>query len=273
LNIKSIKWNKAESFINSDLELKSLNCKYCDRDNIIKHGTRKTKNGPVQIYLCRDCNRVFSTNPIPYMNTRSLLILRGISLYNQGYSLGESSKVLEKAFGEKIPRNTLHYWTKNYNDIFTYLNIRKKREKKFPLLPKIYSNKTYSLHRNKVDSIPDEFSTVVDYLYKAYRGFPKQYIDNPPFSEMTIEDANIYKDNMVFEESPTEIRIIKIAEENNVADPMRSILVNDAISICRNLPLYKINSEQGTYFDHVDLVQYFNHKFTLLIYTKDRTID
>ena len=31
-------------------------CKFCDSGNVIKKGTRKNKNGDVQIFKCSDCN-------------------------------------------------------------------------------------------------------------------------------------------------------------------------------------------------------------------------
>ena len=37
-------------------------CKFCDSGNVIKKGTRKNKNGDVQIFKCTDCNRRFTAN-------------------------------------------------------------------------------------------------------------------------------------------------------------------------------------------------------------------
>lgn len=42
----------------SKLEL----CKYCDSGRITKKGTRKNKNGIVQIFKCLDCKKKFSSN-------------------------------------------------------------------------------------------------------------------------------------------------------------------------------------------------------------------
>jgi len=38
------------------------------------------------------------------------------------------TQILEKVYDEKVPRNTLHYWTRKYQDIFTYLKIRSVRQ-------------------------------------------------------------------------------------------------------------------------------------------------
>ena len=37
-------------------------CKFCDSGNIIKKGTRKTKNSNTQIFKCTDCKRRFTAN-------------------------------------------------------------------------------------------------------------------------------------------------------------------------------------------------------------------
>ena len=37
-------------------------CRYFDSGNIIKRGIRKTKQCNIQRYLCKDCNKRFTTN-------------------------------------------------------------------------------------------------------------------------------------------------------------------------------------------------------------------
>lgn len=37
----------------------NIHCKFCNSGNIIKRGFRKRKNDKVQLYYCRDCNRMF----------------------------------------------------------------------------------------------------------------------------------------------------------------------------------------------------------------------
>ena len=37
-------------------------CKYCDSGKIIKKGTRRNKNGNIQIYKCKDCKKRFTAN-------------------------------------------------------------------------------------------------------------------------------------------------------------------------------------------------------------------
>lgn len=246
-----------------------LNCNYCQGENVIRHGKRSTRNGPVQIYLCRDCGRVFSNNPIPHLNTRSLIILRGSSLYCQGYSLAETSKMLEKAFNEKVPRNTIHYWTKRYGHIYTYLQDREKKEKRSPLLPRVYGKKTFSLHRNKVDRLPEYMGSLVGYLYHCHRGLEKEYLGNSSFMEMRIENVEPYLKRREYHQDTPETKIAALAEMNDETDPVRSILITERTSLCRNLPLYKKNKGQGPFYDHVDLLQYDKGTVTLVTYMKD----
>ena len=245
-----------------------MRCKYCDGARVIKHGRRKTKKGPVQVYLCRDCDRVFSRSPLPYMNTRSILVLRGISLYNQGYSLGQASQMLNRTFDERVPRNTLHYWTKNYRDVFTYLRIRKKVEPKLPLLPKVYLKHTFSLHRTKVSRLPQNFDSLSDYIYKAYRGIDKSHLQGRSLgSAVGNKCGDMFPKRSWIRDTP-ESRIITLAEENGESDPIRSVLINDERSLCRNLPLYNKTGGTGGFYGFLDLLQYDGDKFICLVYTK-----
>lgn len=241
----------------------TLNCRYCGNENVIRHGNRKTKNGPRQIYLCRDCDRVFSGGTIPYLNTRSDLVLRGITLYNQGYSLGQCSSMLRTSFDERIPRNTLHYWTKRYSDTFPYLKIREKRGITIPLLPKVYGNTVFSLHRRKIELIPDDMGTLKNYIARASRGIHRRNIGKGALDSFECGRFDSIMDHMDHSKDTVESRILRLALESNEIDPIRFILINDSRSICRNLPLYLIKNGKE-YSGFIDLVQYWNDRIHLI---------
>ncbi|MEA3558241.1 MAG: hypothetical protein U9R75_03210, partial [Candidatus Thermoplasmatota archaeon] len=109
-----------------------MECPKCSSSSIIKHGKRITKNGSRQIYLCRSCNSTFSNNPLKNATEHPELILKAVTFYNLGYSLQESSDMLRQIYGRKVPRNTIHYWTKNYRDLFPYLKVKKEERIKIP---------------------------------------------------------------------------------------------------------------------------------------------
>jgi transposase-like protein len=265
--------NRGEGFNTAERTSKSVKCKYCSGENTIKHGRRQTKKGPVQIYLCRDCQRVFSRSPLPYMNTRSILVLRGISLYNQGYSLGQASQMLHRTFNERVPRNTLHYWTRNYSDLFTYLRIRKRKEPRLPLLPKVYKKNTFSLHRTKVSMLPKEMEPLSDYIYRAYRGIESGNLSGGILGGNLKKKVTDIHTRREFFKDPPESRIIRIAEENEENDPIRSVLINDDRSLCRNLPLYHNGGKDGRSFGFLDLLQYDENRIICLEYTKSSLDD
>ncbi len=193
-----------------------------------------------------------------------------MSLYNQGYSFGETSKLLENAFNKKIPRNTIHYWSRKYTSIFTYLEIRDNDKRTLPLMPRVYPRRTFSMHRNKVDALPDNMSTLVNYLRKVHQGMDNDMFQDPPFSLMRIERIEKFMNRREFTNDSPEIRIAGLAEENEETDPIRSILINDRITLCRNLPIYKYKKGQGNFTDFIDIIQYDNGRINVLSYQRNK---
>ncbi len=207
------------------------------------------------------------------MNARSVLVLRGLSLYNQGYSLGQVSQMLLRTFNERVPRNTIHYWKNNYSDIFTYLRIRKRNEPRLPLMPKVYLKHIFSLHRTKVSSLPEDLGSLSDYIYRAYRGIEQSNLTGEPIGTNIVDRSLELFQKREFKEGPPEARMIRIAEENNESDPLRSILINDDRSLCRNLPLYYNFGKELKTFGFLDLLQFDGEKVICLKYAQGRIDD
>ena len=177
--------------------------------------------------------------------------------------------MLERAFNEKVPRNTIHYWAGKYSEIFTYLRIRQRNEKRNPLLPRTYGETIYSMHRNKTNLLPERLKPLSDYLFQVKDGIEDEKMNGKPFVNRKIENVTPYLNRRIFEEDTPEIKIAYLAEENEETDPLRSILINDDITLCRNVPLYKTAENGELFSDFTDLLQYKDGKIILLTYLKN----
>ncbi|RLF65676.1 MAG: hypothetical protein DRN57_08620 [Thermoplasmata archaeon] len=239
----------------------TLKCKYCGSEHVIRHGRRTTVRGHVQIYLCRSCSRTFSTSPVPYLNTDPAILLKGISLYNQGFSLKEVSDMLEKIFGRKVPRNTIHYWTVRYRDLFPYVDTRKGSPDRLPLIARSYGDRTFSLHRTKVLALHERFRTVTLHLFSVYRKFEPRIVD---MNLIRYMGRNKLPRDGEFIEDTVESRILGMASLYSESDPLREVLINDIHSICRNLPIFYNDSEGREYHRFIDLVQVRDDRIGLL---------
>ena len=74
-------------------------CPYCNSKNFVKRGMRKKKLEVVQLYLCRNCNRTFTAQFIKGKHYPTKLIIDAISIYNLGYSLEETARLINQRYG------------------------------------------------------------------------------------------------------------------------------------------------------------------------------
>ena len=63
-------------------------CKYCDSGNLIKRGTRQNKNGIIQKYQCKDCQKRFTLNcGFESMRYNDNIITGALQMYFSGMSV------------------------------------------------------------------------------------------------------------------------------------------------------------------------------------------
>jgi hypothetical protein len=177
--------------------------------------------------------------------------------------------MLNRTFNENVPRNTLHYWTSHYSDIFTYLRIRKRNEPRLPLMPRKYLKHTFSLHRTKVTRLPENMDPLSNFIYKAYKGIDPSNLSGKTMGSETNSISSELLSKREFKEKNPITRIIRIAEENDEPDPIRLVLINDDISLCRNLPLYYLSNTKDCHYGFLDLLQYDDGKIICLAYRRN----
>jgi transposase-like protein len=68
-------------------------CPNCHKTKqVVKTGTRRTREGKVQRYLCKSCNHTFTDRVISYVTYQPKIIFAAISTYNLGYTLEETEE-------------------------------------------------------------------------------------------------------------------------------------------------------------------------------------
>ena len=98
-------------------------CKFCNSGNIYKKGTRKTKQGRVQKYQCRDCQKSFTANPgFEKMRYAPILITRSLQMYFTGMSVRDIADQFEQE-EIKVSYRTVYNWIDKYSKMTSiYLN-------------------------------------------------------------------------------------------------------------------------------------------------------
>ena len=120
-----------------------MNCPYCNSDkHAIKAGLRHIRQGTIQKYYCKHCNKYFTDRIQPYTQYPSHVILYTPppKLYNQGSPIKKAKTLTEKNTG--IPHQNEQFIhgsaaTKTYSHFSNY-------EKNLPLIPTALLQRTDS---------------------------------------------------------------------------------------------------------------------------------
>ena len=108
-----------------------MNCPNCSSNYVINDGFVKRRIGNVQRYKCNSCGKFFTEKKLLNKQYNPGVILRSLILYNQGLTLAEAAKEVNKRFHVNIYPQLVSNWLKEYKKICTYSRIRPKEKVNF----------------------------------------------------------------------------------------------------------------------------------------------
>ena len=134
-------------------------CPYCGSRVITRKGVRKKKLEIVQLWRCGSCKRLFTPGPAALRNKTYpiRLVLQALTLYNLGYSLGETAKRLKSKAGRAVSPTTIASWIGAHKQETTFRRLRAEAKTIYPPAQTIRSIKLYhrqvyafAYHRSKL---------------------------------------------------------------------------------------------------------------------------
>jgi putative transposase len=95
-------------------ETKTITCKYCQSDNLIKFGTHEG----IQRFYCKDCNRKFVNNgAIPKMQNSTKTIADAVNMYYEGMSERKIRNNLIQQDQNYVGTGTIYRWVNRFTDL------------------------------------------------------------------------------------------------------------------------------------------------------------
>jgi predicted RNA-binding Zn-ribbon protein involved in translation (DUF1610 family) len=260
-------------------------CPNCGSKDIIKAGKRKTKRKTSQRYQCNTCARSFSIQPLQRVSYPPKVILKAISLYNQGYTLKETRARIRTRYKMDPKEPTIHLWLSRYKDICTFFPLRKKYQidpkdiiftKKFPH----QQVNEFKYHKLKLNILGKQFPNLKSYL----TGLPNE-LDNKLFKD------SLRCSDFQFELPVPKPRIKRYAVNNatKIAGFGKGLaktnhqrhqaiedffLINDSATIATEIPVFLTPKEARAYrvsiprtlTGHIDILQVRGKKIRILDY-------
>jgi len=173
-------------------------CPNCDGRHIIKHGLRKNTHRQLQVYLCRDCGRFFSSLVgIKGVKYPPRVIARALCLYHLGHTQEEVAKRLASDHRLTVPRRTISDWLSCYRSVTTFRRLRDRAIEKFgkAMLKgrKLEHQQVYEfkLHLAKLDFMADAVpadvaAKVKNYLFSILEGFPDELFQEDKTANLDV---------------------------------------------------------------------------------------
>ena len=90
-------------------------CVYCNSEDLIKSGKRKTQTGIKQRYECKKCKKRFVLSPIPKIKGNAKLVCLAMDCYYRGLSYRDISHQFEQFYGLKLHHETIRRWVLKFS--------------------------------------------------------------------------------------------------------------------------------------------------------------
>jgi ATP-dependent exoDNAse (exonuclease V) beta subunit len=233
-------------------------CPNCGGTNLSRKGSRRKKFETVQRWHCSACGRGFTPAP-PELRAKTYplrVILDGVTLYNLGYTLTETSTKLKTRTGYRVPSSTLAAWISEHRDLTTYARLREEGRALFKPAQAIRSTKLYhrqvyeyAYHQPKLAFLRqspehNRFDAVADFLEAVPTRCPHDLFQA---SARASESAPAFLDRSRLSARPKENFATRLAQLviPSVGDNYRRhetlqrfMLANDSVTLAVEVPIW-----------------------------------
>jgi hypothetical protein len=147
--------SRGKRLVGAELE----RCIFCRGTSITREGKRYKKLETVQLWYCRDCDRIFSPQRAKGKTYPLKIVLESLIYYYRGETREITARRIKERFGIAVPTRTLSAWLAEYRTLTTFARLRQQQSKKFLPHRIIHASRLhhqqvyeYRIHRGKLES-------------------------------------------------------------------------------------------------------------------------
>ncbi len=286
-------------------------CPYCSGKNISKRGKRQKKFEIVQLYFCKKCQKTFTPQTVKGRHYPLKVILDGLSFYNLGYTLEDTTRFLKEKYGLPVKANTIANWLENFKELCKYSRMRKFGKKLYSPQQTVqgislYHRQIYKfrIHRAKLALLSQEdprhykLSPLREFLEAIFEECPHHlFKEGIRASEVKVDfnlDRVIIREKHNFANRLAKL-VLQAVEENKFRHEalQKFFICNDSVTVATEVPIYLLpedieHMESQLGFEipvkidkvltgHIDLLQLRNGAVHILDYknkaAKERPIE
>ncbi|MFQ5801419.1 MAG: PD-(D/E)XK nuclease family protein [Candidatus Methylomirabilales bacterium] len=274
-------------------------CIYCSGKQIVKKGKRQKKLQTVQLWYCKNCDKVFTPHALKGKTYPIPVILDGLNYYHTGYSLEDSSALLQGQYGISATPTTLSHWLREYKGVCTYGRLRNMGKTLFPPQRVIQSTRLhhqqvyhYRIHRAKLKFLLGNahhrsLAPLSDFLLSMATACPHRlFRQEGRGSDLKVRfdsDGVSIREKQNLAPRTTQLVLQGVSQNRHRHDAVQKfMLANDSVTVATEVPVYLLPQDiahfksrlgfaipfenSATLTGHIDLVQVRNGSIHILDY-------
>ena len=252
-----------------------MQCPICRSKNLIKKGKRKTKYQLKQVYFCEKCKKRFVKKRLEYKTYPPEVVINAISYYNLGYTLEETSSLVNRRFKIKTTISSIQRWLAEFSDLCSFSKIRNAI---FPVFKKgevVFTNcfkhqgleYVFKYHRGKLERYANIYPSLIEYIKRFEQGCPDKMFDGGKRCSQIKLDANIRKSVRRAQACSLAELAIYAVKDNRKRHGMVEdfMLINDTATVAVELPVWFWDKKMDVNISgHIDILQIRQNKIFVL---------
>lgn len=252
-----------------------MKCPECNSKKIIKRGKRKGKFGNKQIYYCKNCDRRFVDRSLKHIIHSPQVIYHALNYHNLGYTLDQSSRLVNRRFKVNTSKSTIHSWIHEFQDLCSVSDWRDSFcEYDDVLFTKTFEHENldyeFMYHRYKLDVlVKKQFPSLAKYMTRFERGCPDVFFEvgercSKPKFETKVEAKK--RVNLACKMADFAVQAAKDnRERHKLVETF--MLINDKATIACEIPVwYWDKTIDNGVTGHIDMLQVRNNLVYILDY-------
>ena len=247
---------------------KTVRCPKCGKNHIIKKGKRKTKYKTLQVYYCKTCRKRFVRKGLKDKMYRPNVVVNAINCYNQGYTLEETSKLVNRRFKVKVSISSLHNWLTEFSDVCSFGRIRNEMLKNFKKGEVIFTNSfehqgldyEFKYHKAKLGKLASDHSDLVKYLKRFEHGCPGEMFEGGERCSQIKLDVTVKKSKGRNQACRLAGLALQAVDDNRNRKRHEVVeefmLINDTATVACEIPIWMWEKKLDVGVSgHIDLLQ------------------
>lgn len=254
-----------------------MDCPDCGSSYTVKNGVKERSYSSFQGYYCNSCGTYFTDKEFENKSYSGNVILRALKLYNQGFTLKETCKQVNKRFGVNTSTSTIHNWYNEYKDLCGYREGFDNSDytKDQIIFEKVFEHNgldyRFMYHKQKLDRAENYFPNLTDFISNIEKECPNSLFnsnDNLRSSQTeTKEDFEVkeFRNNAC---ELTDLALKAVNDRRKRHEAVQDLMLKtDKATIATEVPVWYYDKKlENTVTGHIDILQTRNNKIHILDY-------